>query len=343
MKAAVLHKERDLRIQDVPEPKMGPDDVRVKVKSVGVCGSDVHYWRTGHIGDFIVKEPMILGHEASGVVEKVGANVTNLQEGDRVALEPGIPCRRCEWCKTGRYNLCPDVQFMATPPVDGALSEYVVTPADFAYELPSHVSHEAAALVEPLSVGIHACRRAGLELGQSVFIAGAGPIGIASLMAAKSFGASEIFISDVQPFRLDIAARLGATRTIRAREQDAKEVIDDATNGRGVDVAIECAGAQGALIDCLRTARRGGQIVVVGLGEQSTYELPMIDLAVKELDIKGIFRYVYTYPAALNAIASGQIDVEQMITHHFPFDDLLTGFEYAEHATDGAMKVMIDL
>lgn len=342
MKAAVLHKTRDLRLEDVPTPRYGPDDVLVKIGSVGICGSDVHYLKTGRIGDFVVEKPMILGHEVAGVVAEVGANVTTLKVGDRVALEPGVPCRRCEACKTGRYNLCPDVRFFATPPINGALSDFAVSPADFAYKIPDTLSLDAAALIEPLSVGIHACRRGNLMAGQSVLIAGAGPIGLTSLMAAKASGATEIFISDVREHRLELARKLGATHAFDARE-DAAKLVRDATNGRGVDLAIECAGAEAAFVSCLEAAKSGGTIVVVGLGEDSTYRVPMVELAVKELDLKGIFRYVYTYPAAINLLASGAVDVEAMITHHFPLAEVLRGFEYAEQGTDGAVKVMIDV
>ncbi len=342
MKAAVLHKARDLRLDEVPTPEYGPDDVLVKIKSVGICGSDVHYWRTGAIGDFVVKEPMILGHEVAGVVAEIGKNVQTLRVGDRVALEPGVPCRRCEACKTGRYNLCPDVQFFATPPVDGALSDFAVSPADFAYKIPDSLSLEAAALIEPLSVGIHACRRGNLTAGQSVFIAGAGPIGLTSLASAKAFGATDIFISDVRPHRLEIAKKMGATYAFDAKE-DAEAVVGEATNGRGVDLAIECAGAEAAFVSCLKTTRSGGTLVVVGLGEDSTYSVPMVALAVKELDVRGVFRYVYTYPAAINLLTAGAVDIEAMITHHFPLSEMLTGFEYAEKGLGGAVKVMIDV
>ena len=340
MRAAVLHKARDLRLEEVPTPPYGPDDVLVKIGAVGICGSDVHYWRTGAIGDFVVKDPMILGHEVAGTVAEVGANVTSLKVGDRVALEPGVPCRRCEQCKTGRYNLCPDVRFFATPPVDGALSDFAVSPADFAYKIPDSLSLDAAALIEPLSVGLHACRRGNLTAGQSVFIAGAGPIGLTSLAAAKAFGATDIFISDVRPHRLEIAKKMGATHAFDARE-DAEAIVREATGGRGVDLAIECAGAEPAFMSCLKTAKSGGTVVIVGLGDNSTYQVPMVELAVKELDLKGIFRYVYTYPAAINLLTSGAVDLDLMITHHFPMDELLTGYEYAEKGTDGAVKVMI--
>ena len=343
MRAAVLHGARDLRLEDVPTPEIGPDDVKVAIRSVGVCGSDVHYLRTGRIGDFVVEAPMILGHEVAGVVAEVGENVTSLQVGDRVALEPGVPCRHCEWCKTGRYNLCPDVVFFATPPVDGALAEYAVSPADFAYKIPAEITLDAAALIEPLSVGIHACRRGDLRAGQSVFIAGAGPIGLTSLAAAKAAGANPIIISDVRDARLEIAEAMGATATINASQEDAREVVQAQTNGRGVDLAIECAGAEVALNDCLNAAARGGTVVVVGLGDASTYSVPIVELASKELDLKGIFRYVYTYRAAINLLSSGQVDLKPMITHHFPFAETLKGFEYAEEGTDGAVKVMIEV
>ena len=341
MKAAVLHQARDLRLEDVPTPAIGLDDIKVAIRSVGVCGSDVHYLRTGRIGDFIVEAPMILGHEVAGVVAEVGENVTSLQVGDRVALEPGVPCRRCEWCKTGRYNLCPYVQFFATPPVDGALSEYAVSPADFAYKVPDSVSLDEAALIEPLSVGIHACRRGHLQAGQTVFISGAGPIGLTSLAAARAAGATQIFISDVRGSRLDIAKAMGATTLINAEQEGAQKVVMAQTDGRGVDLSIECAGAEGALSDCLSAAARGGTVVVVGLGDETHYQVPMVELATKELDLKGIFRYVYTYPAAINLLASGAVDLTPMITHHFPFEETLEGFEYAEKGTDGAVKVMI--
>lgn len=342
MKAAVLHEPRDLRLDEVPDPTLGAGEVRVRVRTVGICGSDVHYWRTGRIGEHVLRSPMILGHEAAGVVEEVAPDVSSLRPGDRVALEPGVPCRRCEWCKTGRYNLCPDVVFMATPPVDGALAEYVVSPADFAYRLPNEVSFDAAALVEPLSVAIHACRRGHVELGQSVFIAGAGPIGIVTLMTARAYGATRVMVSDVRTERLELARSLGAD-VVNAAEQNVAEAVAERTNGRGFDVAVECAGSEPALSDCLRAATRGGTIVVVGLGDQDTYAVPVTHLTAKELDLRGVFRYVHTYPAALSAIASGTVDVERMITHRFPFGDLLTGFEYAEHGTDGAVKVMIDV
>lgn len=343
MKAAVLYAPRDLRIEERDVPKIGPHDVLVRVRSVGICGSDVHYFRTGHIGDFVVREPMILGHETSGVVAQVGERVTTLREGDRVAIEPGIPCRMCEPCKTGRYNLCPDVRFLATPPVDGSLCDYIASPEDFLYKIPDNVTFDEAALLEPLSVAIHACRRGGVEPGKSLLITGAGPIGLTTLMTALAYGASKVFVSDTQEHRLERARQLGALKTYDPRSVDVASAVMEETGGRGVDVAIECAGAESALQSCLGAATRGGRIVVVGLGDDATYSLPMVNLAVRELDIVGVFRYVFTYPAALDLVASGKVDMKKIVTHRFPFQDVLKGIDYSEKGRDGAIKVMIDM
>lgn len=343
MRAAVLYGPRDLRIEEVGRPEIGPYDVLVKVSSVGICGSDVHYYTTGRIGEFVVREPMILGHETSGIVETVGAAVTSLSPGDRVALEPGVPCRRCEHCKTGRYNLCPDVRFFATPPVDGSLCEYVVLPADFAYVIPDTLSLDAAALIEPVSVGIHACRRGAVGAGHSVLIAGAGPIGLITLMVAKAFGATRVFVSDVQPHRLQKAKELGAEAVFNVKEDDVVKEVMAATRGAGVDVAIECAGAEGAFRTCLDTAKSGGVVVLVGLGEAETYRVPMVQLTSKEIDVRGVFRYVYTYPLAIELMIAGKLDVEGIISHRFSFHDVHEAMRYAETGVDGALKVMVTM
>lgn len=342
MKAAVLHGPLDMRIEDVTPPALGDDDVLVDVKAVGICGSDVHYYREGRIGEFVVEKPLILGHETGGIVSAVGKNVKTVRVGDRVAVEPGIPCRACEWCKTGRYNLCPDVRFHATPPVDGTLCEQIVMPADFVTPVPDHVSFEEVAMFEPLSVAIHACRRGGVGPGKSVLVAGAGPIGLVSLMVALAFGATRVFVTDLHPHRRRLALELGAEAAFPG-DGDVAAAVMDHTQGRGVDVAIECAGAEAALSSCLMSCARGGQVVVVGLSAQDFYKVPLNHLAQKELDIKGIFRYVYTYPAALDLVASGRVDVAKIITHRFPFDQVETGFEYAETGKDGAVKVIINL
>src|SRR5512133_1207835 len=214
MLAAVMYGPRDVRLERRPIPDIGPDEVLVDIAAVGVCGSDVHFYWDGRIGKRVVQKPMILGHESAGTVVAVGDRVTSLQPGDRVALEPGIPCRRCSYCKTGHYNLCPNVAFMAAPHTDGAMREYVKTAADFAFKLPDSMSFEDGTLVEPLSVGVYAARRGRVAPGDNVVILGAGTIGLMALQAAKVYGASRRIVVDLQPDRLEMAKRLGATHVI---------------------------------------------------------------------------------------------------------------------------------
>ncbi|ULH13828.1 NAD(P)-dependent alcohol dehydrogenase, partial (plasmid) [Deinococcus sp. KNUC1210] len=219
-KTSLLNAVRDLSWEERTVPAPGPFEVRVQVQRIGVCGSDVHYYTHGRIGGFVVEAPLVLGHEVSGTVEAVGEGVTRLKVGDRVALEPGIPCRKCAYCKTGHYNLCPQMHFMATPPVDGALSEWVIWPEDFTFAIPDSMSLDSAALLEPLAVGVWAARRGGVKMGDSVAVIGAGPIGCTTLQAAKAAGATTLIAVDLEDFRLDLARQLGATHTINARTED---------------------------------------------------------------------------------------------------------------------------
>ena len=340
MKAAVLHGPLDLRLESRPVPTPAPDEVLVAIRAVGVCGSDVHYWRSGRIGDFVVRSPLVLGHECAGVVVEAGSAVRSLKPGDRVALEPGVPCRRCAWCKSGRYNLCPDVVFMATPPVDGAFAEYVAHPADFAYVLPEGVSLEEGALLEPLSVGLHAVRRSGLGPGGSVLVAGAGPIGLTALLAARAAGAAAVLVSDVVPNRLEMARKLGASAALDVRSVDLAAEVARLTDGLGVDVAIECSGAPAAQTAALASLKRGGVVVLVGMGTE-TMALPVADLQSRELDVRAVFRYANTYPAAVGLVASGQIDLEPLVTHHFTLDEVCQAMETAHSRTGGAIKVVV--
>jgi len=340
---AILYKTGDLRLENRPIPEPKDHEVLLRMSAVGICGSDVHYLVKGRIGDFIVKAPMVLGHEAAGVVEKCGKNVKNLKPGDRVAIEPGVPCHICDYCKKGRYNLCADVVFCATPPYDGNLCRYYTHAANFCYKLPDHVSLEEGALLEPLSVGVHACTRAGVTLGSTVLITGAGPIGLVSLLVAKSMGAAKIIVTDLVEGRLEVAKQLGADYTIKVNPNDDTAKLAEQIKGyigELVDITIECTGAESSLKLAIAGTKSGGVVVVVGMGAPNV-TIPIVDALVREVDIRGIFRYANCYPKALALVASGKVNVKKLITHHFKLEESLEAFETSRTGAGGAIKVMI--
>lgn len=262
---AVLHGVRDLRVGLVPVPLAGPDDVVVRVRACGICASDVHYLVHGRIGDWILERPMILGHEASGEVVAIRDDVRDLAIGARVAIEPGAACGRCQACKSGAYNLCPEVRFLAAPPVDGAMAEYAVVRADLAHPVPDDMSFEAAALVEPLAVGVYSARLTKVGPGDAVVILGAGPIGLCALLACRQTGASQVIVSDPMPNRLGAAASLGASAIVNPLVEDLGDQVARLTGGRGADALLDTAGHQAAAEQAPELMRRGGSIAVIGL------------------------------------------------------------------------------
>lgn len=340
---AILYGVEDLRLEQRPIPTPKDDEVLLEMDSVGICGSDVHYLAHGRCGHFALKNPMVIGHEASGIVAKVGSKVKHLQVGDRVAIEPGYGCRVCDFCKAGRYNLCEEMIFCATPPYDGNLARYYVHPADFCYKLPAHVTMEEGALLEPLSVGVHACRRAQIGLGSEVLILGAGPIGLVTLITARSMGASKIVVTDLVQHRLDVAKELGADETLVVEtSSDEKEVVKKihALFGGAPDKTIDCSGAEATSRLSILATRSGGCAVLVGMGAQEV-KLPLANALAREVDIRGVFRYCNDYPAALSLVASGKINVKRLITHHFNIEETLDAFNTSRHGLGGAIKVMI--
>ena len=330
-----------IELGEAPMPKIGPDDVLIKVQSVGVCGSDLHYYRSGAIGDFKVEFPFVLGHEAAGVVEDVGENVTTLKKGDRVCMEPGVPCMKCEECLSGHYNLCRDVRFWATPPYDGVLSEYISHPAAFTFKIPDNMSFTEGALVEPLAIGLHACNMGGVKLGQTVAIMGAGCIGLVTLLAAKAYGATRIIVGDVLDKRLDKARELGAI-AVNTKEEDFVAKVMELTEGRGADVCIDCAGFSATVDSCLSCAKPAGVVIIVGLGQDRVDGFNTSIMSTKELTVKSIFRYRNLYPTAINAIADGRIDVESIVSHRFTFDDTINAFATCHRDIRNVVKGVIE-
>nr|XP_011755600.1 sorbitol dehydrogenase isoform X2 [Macaca nemestrina] len=304
------------------------EEVLLRMHSVGICGSDVHYWEEGRIGNFIVKKPMVLGHEASGTVEKVGSLVKHLKPGDRVAIEPGVPRENDEFCKSGRYNLSPSIFFCATPPDDGNLCRFYKHNAAFCYKLPDNVTFEEGALIEPLSVGIHACRRGGVALGHRVLVCGAGPIGVVSLLVAKAMGAAQVVVTDLSAPRLSKAKEIGADLVLQISKESPQEIAGKVEGLLGCkpEVTIECTGAEASIQAGIYATHSGGTLVLVGLGSEMT-AIPLLHAAVREVDIKGVFRYCNTWPVAISMLASKSVNIKPLVTHRFPLEKALEAFE----------------
>ncbi|KAH9551123.1 hypothetical protein CY35_10G106900 [Sphagnum magellanicum] len=338
----------DLKMKPFKLPStLGSNEVRVRIKAVGICGSDVHYLKHLRCGDFIVKEPMVIGHECAGIVEEIGKDVEHLEVGDRVALEPGIACHRCDLCKEGYYNLCPKMEFFATPPVHGSLSQQVVHPADLCFKLPENVTLEEGAMCEPLSVGVHACRRAGVGPPTKVLILGAGPIGLVTMLAAHAFGSPKVVVADISPERLKVAKELGANATVLV-STDVKDVdkevtaLQEAMGGR-IDVTCDCAGLTKTMTTALKATRSGGNISLVGMGHHEM-TVPLTPAAAREVNVLGVFRYRNTYPLCLDLISSGRINVKPLITDRFGFSETEAKNAFERSANGGSsIKVMFNL
>jgi len=322
MKVAVMAGIEKIEFTERDIPEITRDEVLVKLEYVGVCGSDLHYYEAGRIGGYIVKPPFVLGHECGGVVVETGENVTHLKIGDRVALEPGKTCGRCEFCVTGKYNLCPDVIFFATPPVDGVFQEYVAHEASLCFRLPDNVSVMEGALIEPLAVGFHAAKQGGACVGQTAVVTGAGCIGLVTMMALKAMGVSKVYITDIVEKRLEKAVALGADGIINASVDDVAETVRKLTGGKGCDLAIDAAGAESTVTQAIQMTKKGGTIVLVGYNPSGMMNLPVNLTLDKELTIKTVFRYRHIYPSAIEAVAGGKVNLKDIVTNIYSFDEI---------------------
>ncbi|WP_312354364.1 NAD(P)-dependent alcohol dehydrogenase [Aminipila sp.] len=342
-RAAYMTELNKMEIREIPVPEPKEYEVLVKLEYVGICGSDVHYFHDGRCGDFIVDGEFMLGHECAGIIEKVGSGVTKLAVGDKVALEPGITCGQCEFCKSGRYNLCPEVQFLATPPVQGCYENYIAFPENMCFKLPDNISTKEGALVEPLSVGMHAAAQGQITLGDQVIILGAGCIGLVTLLACKAYGATDITVVDVIPKRLEYAKKLGATRVLNGKDVDVIAEMEKLTNGMGVEKVIETAGSPLTIAQTPYLVKNGGTIVLVGLAAEPEINFNFGKIMAKEATIESVFRYRNVYPKAIAAIADGIIDVSGIITHEFDFDHIQEAFECAINDKDNVVKAVIKI
>lgn len=330
MKAAFLTKPGTIEMREVSIPVPDDDQVLVKVAAVGVCGSDVHFYSHGNIGQMIMSEPFVLGHELSGTITAVGKNVDSKRIGSRVAIEPQRPCRTCNECRAGRYNLCPNIIFYAVPHVNGAFTEYVTIQNDFAFDLPDEISFESGALLEPLSVAIWSCQKAEITVGSRVYIAGAGPIGVIMAQTARAFGASEVIISDTIETRRDFALQYGATSAINP---SVESVI-----GQEVDVFIDATGVSRAVYDGIKAVGRNGRAILVGMGEDDVL-LPVDHIQSREIWVTGIFRYTNTWPKAIELVATGKVKLDPLVSHRFNLDQVEEALKAPK--LPGAMKPVV--
>lgn len=343
MKTAVMLDTGKMGFEEraIPVPK--DDEVLVKVEYVGICGSDLHYYEQGRIGNYIVEPPFVLGHESGGVVVEVGKGVTHLKVGDRVALEPGKTCGQCEFCRTGRYNLCPDVVFFATPPVDGVFQEYVAHEAGLCFKLPDNVSTLEGALIEPLAVGFHAAKQGDAHLGQTAVVTGSGCIGLVSLLALQALGVSTIYVVDIMQKRLDKAMELGAAKTINGKEVNAVEKVMELTRGRGCDLVIETSGTEICARQGLEMLVKGGTLVQVGYSASGDMNLPMGLVCDKEITIKSVFRYRHIYPLAIQAVADGKVNLKGIVTNTFELDDIQNAMDSSVNNKADIVKAVIKI
>ncbi len=341
VRALVLERQHELKLRDIELPMdVGPGMVKIRIHTVGVCGSDVHYYTHGKIGPFVVNAPMVLGHEAAGTVVEVGAGVTNLKVGDRVCMEPGVPDPNSRASRLGMYNVDPAVSFWATPPIHGVLTPHVVHPANYTFKLPDNVSFAEGALVEPFAVGMQAATKARITPGDTAVVIGAGPIGTMVALAALAGGCARVIIADLAQPKLDIAARYQGVIPVNVKDRNLKEEVDRLTENWGADVVFECSGSPRAWQGIAELPRPGGTIVVVGLPVDPV-AFDIATLSVKEITIASVFRYAHQYDRAIALMASGRVDLKPLISETFGFEDSIKAFDRAVEGRPADVKLQI--
>ena len=343
MKALVLEEKGKLSLRDFDLPgDLGPNDVRIATHTVGICGSDVHYYTHGKIGPFVVEEPMVLGHEAAGTITELGSDVEHLKVGDRVCMEPGIPDPNSRASKLGIYNVDPAVRFWATPPVHGCLTPEVVHPAAYTYKLPDNVSFAEGAMVEPFAIGMQAALRAKIQPGDIAVVTGAGPIGMMVALAAQAGGCAKVLVSDMAQPKLDIINAYDGIETVNISKTPVSERIMEMTDAWGADVVFEASGAAPAVLDIANLVRPGGAVVLVGMPVDPV-PVDIVSLQAKEVRIETVFRYSNIYDRAINLIASGKIDLKPLISETFGFASSIEAFDRAVEGRPTDVKLQIQL
>lgn len=341
-KIAYMTATRKIELGEGPVTPMRDDSVKVKIETVGICGSDVYFYESGHCGPDPLPLPIVLGHECADTVVETGKNVGHIKPGDRVCLEPGVPCGRCEFCMTGRYNLCPQVEFMAAPPnYLGCLKEYVVHPAHMAFKLPPALDTVDGALIEPLAVGMHAACQGGAAYGKSAVILGAGCIGLMTLMACRAMGMREITVVDLFEKRLEKARELGASHTVNAAEEGAVQTCLGLYPG-GADIVFETAGSIPTTQQTGALVKAGGVITLVG-NTHGQVPYDFFEIMNKEVTVRCVFRYRSIYPLAIDAVERGLIQPKKLVTHTFDFADTDRAFQSSIKEKKEIIKAVIRL
>jgi D-xylulose reductase len=341
MKALVLEEKLRLSLREIALPQTpGARDVRVRIGRVGICGSDVHYYTHGRIGPFVVNAPMVLGHEAAGVVIEAGSEVHDLKPGDRVCMEPGVPDMSSRASREGHYNLDPAVRFWATPPIHGCLTGEVVHPAAFTFKLPDHVSLAEGAMVEPFAVGMHAATKAQIRPGATAVVIGAGPIGIMVALAAQAAGAGQVIVSDLAAEKLAIAASYPGIVPVDIRSERLASRVGELTGGWGADVVFEASGSSKAFEGIFELLAPAGTLVLVGM-PPGAVAFDVVAAQAKEARIETIFRYANVYPKAVALLASGKVNLKPLISVHFPFEESIAAFERAAEGRPADIKLQI--
>ncbi|KAF2094759.1 alcohol dehydrogenase [Rhizodiscina lignyota] len=338
-----------IKMVEAPIHAPGPGEVLLHIKTTGICGSDIHFWKSGAIGSLKVEGDCILGHEAAGVVLQCGEGVSSLKRGDRVAVEPGVPCGQCFLCSDGRYNLCEDVQFTGVYPYHGTLQRYKVHPAKWLHKIPDNVSFAEGALLEPLSVVLHGINQAGLSLGRGAVICGAGPIGLIALAAARASGAHPLVITDLEPRRLDFAKKFVPTcRTYLVNrnlgnEENAAAIrqLFGSDEYSAPPTVLECTGVESSICTAAFSVRRGGTVMVIGVGKPVIHNIPFMHISLAEINLKFINRYRDTWPAGISALEGGILDLGPLVSHVFPLDGALDAMQMCSDLSKGSIKVQI--
>lgn len=344
MKVCVLTGKQQLAWCERKIPEPGRGELQIKLEYVGVCGSDLHFYQEGRLANWELNGPLALGHEPGGVVTGIGEGVEGFRIGDRVALEPGVGCGKCRECLEGHYNLCKHVRFMAIPgEKEGVFSEYCVHDANMCFKLPENVDTMEGALMEPLSVAMHATELSNARIGESAVVLGSGCIGLCTVMALRARGITEIYVSDVLEKRLEKAKEVGALRTFNSAKEESIEEFVKTLPDRGVDQVYECAGNRITTLQTCRLIKRAGKVTLVGVSPEPVLELDIATLNAMEGTIYSVYRYRNLYPKAIQAVAGGLIPLKSIVSHVFEFKDCIEAIEYSLNHKDDVIKSVVKM